>query len=114
MFKAHLQSPDFINKVAALFTGKSEAEIISTIIKIGAEKGANKQYAAITCVEEYISRKGVSRPIPTLADGIMIDFAQKIESFGERAYPLSDKQVAVIGRKISNDLIHINNLEMEK
>jgi len=107
--QAHLQPQETLDKVAGLLSGKSEAEMIATIIRVGTEKGARKQYMLITCAEEWLSRKGARHPEPLLADTIMMQFNENCRHYGERAHPLSEKQVAVIATKLFNDFWYISN-----
>lgn len=97
---SHLQPKETIEKVGSMFVGKTESEIAS-LISSAASKGAFKQYAMIALAEEYLSRKHITSNLPTLSDQIMMGQRSKIDQYGERAFPFSEKQIAVLAHDLA-------------
>jgi hypothetical protein len=92
-------SAELKEKEAKLFMGKDESEIAARITRIGEKLGGHEQYVHLDVVDQFLGNHGISNSYPSLADTILAQFHGNVERFGEKAYPLSEKQVAAIARQ---------------
>lgn len=77
---------------------KSDEELTRGLFEIGQEKGAKFQ---MDVVEKKMRDTWRGRsPRVTLADVILCEQKTKIEKWGEKAFPLSEKQCAAIVREL--------------
>ena len=73
-------------------------DLVSLLSKI---RDARKQYALIEAMETEAARNGMQTGgMPTLGDEIMFAQQEKINQWGARAFPLSEKQIAVMVRDL--------------
>lgn len=82
-----------------LDSGKSVEEIVG-IIQAGV-KSAENQVAVLDTFNAVAAKRGrYQGGTPSLGDTILDQQVNKIRQYGDKAYKLSDKQVAVIIREI--------------
>jgi hypothetical protein len=105
------QKPTLHDKVKKYVGDSKTAEQLqSKFGGTGEKHGARAQYNTITAIEKLLIQNG--KPYggaPSLADQIMYDFKRKLERYGDKAYPLSDKQLGVVARDLAGYLDLIDN-----
>lgn len=82
-------------KVRKMCAAKTQAEVAEWLYKVGQEKSAKTQlsFADYAMPDD---RGGFA----SLAQTILAQQSHKIEQYGEKAYPLSQKQCEAIAREI--------------
>ena len=83
------------NQVKTAASRKSESELAAWIFKVGQEKGAATQ---LKMADLLTDDKG---GFASLGQTILAQQSHKIAQWGDKSFPLSEKQCAVIAREFS-------------
>lgn len=89
------------NFVAKTLDKASSVEVLTAaIVGLGERKGVKYQLAVVETMAQIATLRGRSESIPSTGDSIRDGQARKFAQYGEKAFCLSEKQVACIARDL--------------
>jgi hypothetical protein len=91
--------PEFKNAVRQKLQGKSEAEMVKMVELAAEQRGARFQFNILMVIQQIAIDNGAPAGGVSLADVIMAEQNGRLQRYGDKAFPLSTKQIAVVVRE---------------
>lgn len=97
MIKAQSKNTPIYKTVRKMVEAKNAASLTNALVRWGSEEdGTKKQLILALTIQQAADDINGANAIPSLADEILVQQSHKVERYGDKAYPLSEKQIAVI------------------